>query len=73
MHLTDLPLKPTIAVKVSQGGRLRWKIENEGFNTQKNLSENLKHKWRLDREKGPSGERGGSFEKPDLNSHEKRM
>ncbi len=26
-------------------GRLRWKIENEGFNTQKNLGYNLKHKY----------------------------
>lgn len=26
-------------------GRLRWKIENEGFNTQKNLGYNLEHKY----------------------------
>ena len=27
----------------NQGGRLRWKIENEGFNVQKNLGFNLEH------------------------------
>ena len=45
VHLTDLCLERSIAVKVSQGGRLRWKIENEGFNTQKNTGYNLKHKY----------------------------
>jgi hypothetical protein len=28
-----------------QTGRLRWKIENEGFNTQKNLGHNLEHRY----------------------------
>ena len=31
--------------EISQSGRLRWKIENEGFNTQKNLGYNMKHKY----------------------------
>ena len=30
--------------KFSRAGRLRWKIENEGFNEQKNDGYNLKHK-----------------------------
>ncbi|MCX6383176.1 MAG: hypothetical protein NTV16_01625 [Actinobacteria bacterium] len=29
--------------KITKGGRLRWKIENEGFNTQKNRRYNLEH------------------------------
>jgi len=45
VHITNLSLERTNVIKVSQGGRLRWKIENEGFNTQKNLGYNLKHKY----------------------------
>jgi hypothetical protein len=33
------------ATNLQQTGRLRWKIENEGFNTQKNLGYNLQHKY----------------------------
>jgi len=33
------------ALEISQGGRLRWKIENEGFNIQKNHGYKLKHKY----------------------------
>jgi flagellar biosynthesis chaperone FliJ len=33
------------ATKLQEVGRLRWKIENEGFNTQKNLGYNLEHKY----------------------------
>lgn len=29
----------------ADGGRLRWKIENEGFNIQKNLGYELEHKY----------------------------
>ena len=51
IFLTDLPLhndasqKPAIIVKMVQAGRLRWKIENEGFNTQKNQGYHLHHKF----------------------------
>lgn len=45
VHLTNLFLDRVQAVIVSQGGRLRWKIENEGFNAQKNQGYNLKHKY----------------------------
>ncbi len=31
--------------EICQAGRLRWKIENEGFNTQKNHGYNMKHKY----------------------------
>jgi hypothetical protein len=41
---TDLPVTENNVVELSQqGGRCRWKIENEGFNTQKNLGYNLEH------------------------------
>jgi hypothetical protein len=36
--------KDTI-VSTADGGRLRWKVENEGFNTQKNLGYELSHKY----------------------------
>ena len=31
--------------KIGMAGRLRWKIENEGFNTQKNGDYELEHKF----------------------------
>ena len=34
-----------MGLKLQCAGRLRWKIENEGFNTQKNLGYNLEHKY----------------------------
>jgi len=41
---TSLSVKPSNVHKLSQqGGRLRWKIENEGFNTQKNGGYDLEH------------------------------
>ena len=46
--LTDLPIRPdTVAALGNQGGRKRWKIENEGFNTQKNGGFNLEHAYSL--------------------------
>lgn len=33
------------AEELARTGRLRWKIENEGFNTQKNLGYNLEHRY----------------------------
>lgn len=35
VHLTDLKILWENAAEISMSGRLRWKIENEGFNTQK--------------------------------------
>ena len=43
VYLTNI--KITNSAEVVEAGRLRWKIENEGFNTQKNLGYNLKHKY----------------------------
>jgi hypothetical protein len=42
--LTDIPLGcASVITAANQGGRLRWKIENEGFNTQKNSGYRLEH------------------------------
>jgi hypothetical protein len=50
--LTDLPLNRATVLEVAQqGGRLRVKIENEGFNVQKNSGLNLEHPYSLDWEK----------------------
>ena len=40
--ITDLPIKKGQAVEVAEYGRRRWKIENEGFNTQKRQGYNLR-------------------------------
>ena len=45
VHLTDLLIDATTARLISRTGRLRWKIENEGFNTQKNHGYGLQHKF----------------------------
>lgn len=45
VHLTNLKINQSLASQISQAGRLRWKIENEGFNTQKNHGYNLQHKY----------------------------
>jgi len=41
--ITNLTVTNDNAHSVAKGGRLRWKIENEGFNTQKNGGYNLEH------------------------------
>jgi len=41
--LTNLKVSKKNIVKIAAGGRLRWKIENEGFNIQKNRGFNLEH------------------------------
>ena len=41
--LTNLNVNKKNITKIAKGGRLRWKIENEGFNTQKNRGFNLEH------------------------------
>lgn len=45
VHLTDIKITSANVLAVSQQGRLRWKIENEGFNTQKNGGYALGHKY----------------------------
>lgn len=43
--LTDIEIteKNAIAIAIAGAGRKRWKMENEGFNTQKNLRYDLEH------------------------------
>jgi hypothetical protein len=45
VHVTNLKITSKTACEISDGGRLRWKIENEGFNTQKNGGYNIEHKY----------------------------
>ncbi|TAM97729.1 MAG: hypothetical protein EPN39_10675 [Chitinophagaceae bacterium] len=51
VYLTNLSLgkelseKQSVIIKIVEAGRLRWKIENEGFNTQKNNGYHLHHKF----------------------------
>jgi hypothetical protein len=50
--LTRLPVSATNVEAIAQKrGRGRWKIENEGFNRQKNSGLNLRHVYRIDPEK----------------------
>jgi hypothetical protein len=44
-HLSDISMDKVKAWEISHHGRLRWCIENEGFNTQKNGGYNLEHKF----------------------------
>jgi hypothetical protein len=49
--ITDLPVTAaTVASIATKGGRLRWKIENEGFNLQKTSELNLEHAYSTDPE-----------------------
>lgn len=43
VRITNLPTSKTTIQKLSNAGRLRWKIENEGFNTQKNNGYAMEH------------------------------
>lgn len=45
VHVSDLPVGEKSVWEVSLHGRLRWKIENEGFNIQKNHGYGLQHKY----------------------------
>ena len=45
VNITSFPIRNSTAVQISRTGRLRWKIENEGFNSQKNHGFNLQHKY----------------------------
>jgi hypothetical protein len=50
--LTTLPVgKKTVEEIAQKGGRDRWKMENEGFNRQKNSGLNLEHVYSIDPEK----------------------
>jgi hypothetical protein len=50
--LTRLPVSATNVEEIARkGGRDRWKIENEGFNRQKNSGLNLQHVYSTDPEK----------------------
>jgi len=50
--LTPLPVgKKTVEEIAQKGGRYRWKVENEGFNRQKNSGLNLGHVYSIDPEK----------------------
>ena len=46
--ITDLPVDRWNAKALAQYGRLRWKIENEGFNTQKKQGYHLEHQYSRD-------------------------
>lgn len=43
--VTNIKVSATNALKIVNGGRARWKIENETFNTLKNLGYNLEHNY----------------------------
>lgn len=43
--ITDLDVNKESIVKIMRGGRTRWKIENETFNTLKNQGYNLEHNY----------------------------
>lgn len=45
VFVTSLKINKNNASQISFSGRLRWKIENEGFNEQKNSGYELRHKY----------------------------
>jgi len=45
VHISSLPVNLKNVASTSQTGRLRWKVENEGFNTLKNGGYGMEHKW----------------------------
>jgi hypothetical protein len=45
VHITDLSINDSNIVDTSQTGCLRWKIENEGFNTLKNGGYGMEHQY----------------------------
>jgi hypothetical protein len=50
--LTPLPVSRKTVEEIAQkGGRSRWKVENEGFNRQKNSGMRLEHVYRTDPDK----------------------
>lgn len=45
VHLTDLPVNRGNISATSRSGRLRWKVENEGFNALKNEGYSMEHQY----------------------------
>ena len=45
VYITNIRQSNENIISTADNGRLRWKIENEGFNTQKNLGYDLEHKF----------------------------
>lgn len=45
VHISSIKITKKTSVAISFTGRLRWKIENEGFNEQKNNGYSLEHKY----------------------------
>lgn len=43
--VTDITLSTDNVMKIAEAGRTRWKVENETFNTLKNLGYNLEHNY----------------------------
>lgn len=43
VRITNLPTDKSTVKKLTKAGRLRWKIENEGFNEEKNNGYNMEH------------------------------
>ena len=43
VFMTNIDVRKNNIEKIAKGGRIRWKIENEGFNVQKNRGFNLEH------------------------------
>src|SRR5699024_10096973 len=41
--ITDITITEKNAEKILSAGRSRWKIENQGFNNQKNIKNNIEH------------------------------
>jgi len=48
VYITNITQENKNVVETANSGRLRWKIENEGFNAQKNLGYGLEHKYSRD-------------------------
>lgn len=45
VYITNITQNQKDVIETADSGRLRWKIENEGFNSQKNLGYALEHKF----------------------------
>lgn len=45
VHVSNMKITEANCAEISNAGRMRWKIENEGFNEQKNTAYNLQHKY----------------------------
>jgi len=45
VYITNIKLSKENIIETATSGRMRWKIENQGFNTQKNGGYELEHKY----------------------------